>query len=125
PSKSAAPRGSETVLVVEDDAHVRAIVRRVLRAQGYDVLEAHGAGAAFEMIEREPGRVQLVVTYLVMPEVAGRSMAAKMPARDPAMKIRYMSGYTEHAAVKGGPPAPGEPSIAKPFAAREMAVAVR
>jgi two-component system cell cycle sensor histidine kinase/response regulator CckA len=119
------PDGSGIVLVVEDDARVRNVVCRLLAAHGYDVLEARNGRAALEILQDEGQRVDLVVSDLVMPEMDGPSMVARARQLRPRLKVLYMSGYTEHAAVKGPTLQPSDPFIQKPFTITDMAATVR
>jgi two-component system NtrC family sensor kinase len=91
-----AERGSESLLVVEDDASVRALVRRVLEREGYRVLEAASAIAALELWAARRDEIALVLTDMVMPGgMGGREMGARMLAERPDLPIIYSSGYTE------------------------------
>ena len=123
PAAAVARRGTETVLVVEDEDHVRLVVRRMLASCGYTVVEARNARAAFDALGAHGDDIQLVVTDVVMPDIDGRTMAAQIQQRNPNMKVLYMSGHTDHPAVKGV--APMRHFIQKPFTAQEMALAVR
>ena len=118
-------RGSETIVVVEDDEQVRRVVGRVLVGHGYRVLEAENARAAMDLLRTHDGHVQLLVTDLVMPDMDGLTMATRVLERSPGMRVLFMSGYTEHAALRGNALGPGDRFIQKPFTAQEMLFAVR
>ncbi|NLF38051.1 response regulator [bacterium] len=87
--------GSETILVVEDDTHVRLLLREVLRTKGYQVLEAEDGNAALTLLGQYTGPVHLLLTDVVMPEMNGRELAEAALERFPSLKIIYMSGYTD------------------------------
>lgn len=117
--------GSETVLVVEDDAAVRLMVRRVLIERGYKVREAADGAAALRLLERSTDRIDLIVTDIVMPELGGPDLARRVRVRDPQLPVLYMSGYTEDAALRQSFLDPDTPFIQKPFAPRALAKHVR
>nr|MDQ5836403.1 PAS domain S-box protein [Acidobacteriota bacterium] len=93
-------RGAETVLLAEDEEMVRRLAREVLEVYGYRVLVAANGGAAFLICERHEGPISLLVTDIVMPEMSGRELAARLAHLRPEMKVLYMSGYTD-ASVAG------------------------
>jgi two-component system, cell cycle sensor histidine kinase and response regulator CckA len=89
------PRGSETVLVAEDDAAVRGLVVSVMRGAGYTVLEASNGQQALDTCERYEGEIHLVVTDLVMPALDGRRLAERVASARPGVKVLFISGYAE------------------------------
>jgi CheY-like chemotaxis protein len=93
---SAQRAGSETVLIVEDETAVRALVREILELSGYAVLEARGPHEALELLARRRGPVQLVVTDVVMPEMSGRELVERLARISPDTPVLYMSGYTDN-----------------------------
>ena len=90
-------RGTETVLVVEDQQELRRLAAAILRRYGYEVLEAANASEALVHAERHTGRIHLMVTDLVMPGMTGAELAVRLSPLRPDMKIIFMSGYSEHA----------------------------
>ena len=118
-------RGGETVLVVEDESLVRSVARRVLTNNGYCVLEAENGVEALRVCAERLPSIDLVVTDLAMPEMGGRELAAELHARRPALRILFMSGYTEDAALRRNVLEPGEAFIAKPFTPEAFARKVR
>jgi CheY-like chemotaxis protein len=107
--------GSETILVVEDDVEVRAVATRILRRNGYRVLEAENGADALRVCEGELEPVDLIITDIVMPEMNGPELAQKIRETQPDARILFTSGYTEDAVVRQSFLAPGESFIEKPF----------
>jgi signal transduction histidine kinase len=104
PAPSMPPgRGTETVLIVEDEPEVRALVHSVLVDHGYLVLSAGRPSEALELAERHPGPVHLLVTDMVMPEMGGPALARRVLAGHPETAVLYMSGYTDHTLGEGAP----------------------
>jgi PAS domain S-box-containing protein len=116
-----APRGAETILLVEDDPMVRRVVRQLLGDLGYRVLEAGGAEAALEQCRRHPGAIALLLTDVVLPGMNGFEVAGRVAALHPEAKVLYMSGYSERV----GPPPKGTPFLPKPFTPEQLARRVR
>ena len=109
------PRGSETVLIVEDDKEVRMLAMRILKTQGYRVLEASHGGDALRVLEEWKGPIDLMVTDVVMPEMSGRELANRLIPFHPKVKVLFMSGYTDNAIVHHGVLDKGINYIQKPF----------
>jgi CheY-like chemotaxis protein len=121
----AALRGSETILIVEDEDQVRTLVRRVLESKGYTVLESNRGLTAIELAERHNAPIHLLVTDVVMPHMSGRALATALTAVRPSMRVLYMSGYTSNAIVHRGVLDPNTPFLQKPFMPDALASKVR
>jgi len=117
--------GSETLLVVEDEAGVRLLVRDYLRLRGYTVLEAEHGEEALRIAGRHSGEISLMITDVIMPGMNGRELAERMAALRPAMKVLYMSGYAETAVYRKGVLEPGAPFLQKPFGPPDLGRKVR
>ena len=121
----AAGRGSETILIVEDEDMVRALASRGLREHGYTVLEArHGAEALLEL-ESRPAGIDLVISDVVMPEMGGRELGRRLASIRPTLPVLYISGYTGEDVIQRGLLEPGAPFQQKPFAPDGLARKVR
>jgi DNA-binding NtrC family response regulator len=119
------PRGSETILLVEDEDGVRSLVRRVLQESGYTVLEASRPNEALTTCQRYEGLIHLLFTDVVMPQMSGRELAEKLSPLRPEMKTLYMSGYTDEAILHHGVLDPGMPFLQKPCTTEAIAHKVR
>ncbi len=119
------PTGEETVLVVEDEPQVRNLAVRALKRQGYKVLEAHNGSEALLMFERGAPHIDLLVTDVVMPQMSGRELADRVAVLRPAMRVLFMSGYTDDAIVHRGVLEPGTAFIGKPFTMNALIRKVR
>jgi CheY-like chemotaxis protein len=115
------PRGGETILVVEDDEEVRKITGRILRMQGYRVLEASNGGDVFSVCDQHEGPFHLMITDVVMPEMKGPELAKRLSSSYPEMKVIYMSGYVEDVLSRQGILEKGMEYIQKPFTVNELA----
>ena len=114
------PGGSETLLLVEDEAAVRSSARRLLERQGYHVLEARHGADALRIVEESTRPIDLVVTDLVMPEMGGKELAERLRAHRPGLKILFMSGYTEKTIAAGGVMPPNTGFVEKPFTVEQL-----
>ena len=117
-------RAGECILVVEDDAEVRAYVVETLRGFGYDVLEAAGAEAALALIDRHK-TINLLLTDVVMPGQNGRKLAEAARARQASLRVVYMTGYSRNAIVHQGRLDPGVELLQKPLTSEQLATTVR
>jgi two-component system, cell cycle sensor histidine kinase and response regulator CckA len=119
------PRGGETILLVEDDPHVRAVTLRKLRALGYQVLEAPCAAEALRIVRANEHPIHLVLTDVVMPGANGRELAESLRDVRPGLKTMYMSGYTDDSIVHLGVLDGSTPFLQKPFTTEDLARKVR
>ena len=118
-------RGSETILVVEDEELVRMTIREILARYGYAVLEAQSGGEAVDLCSRRQGTIHLMLTDVVMPGMNGVELAKRLAPVQPGMKVLFMSGYTADAIVHQGILDPGIAFIHKPFTMVSLARKVR
>jgi two-component system, cell cycle sensor histidine kinase and response regulator CckA len=126
PARPETPRrGSETILVAEDEVAVRNLTRRVLEASGYVVITANGASEALEIAQRHPGRIHLLLTDVIMPGMSGPQLAAKLIAQRSDSKVLFMSGYTDAALLHHGVLERGLSYLQKPFSPTALAEKVR
>jgi PAS domain S-box-containing protein len=95
-------RGTETILLVEDDDQVRAVALGILRKHGYHVIEARHAGEALLHSEQYPGTIHLLLSDVVMPQMSGPELAKRLASTRPDMKVLCMSGYTDDSIVRHG-----------------------
>lgn len=118
-------RGTETILLVEDDESLLRLGERILRTNGYTVLTAPDGNEALKVAERHGRRLDLVLTDVVMPGMSGRELARELVRRNMADRILYMSGYTDNAIVKHGVLDPGLSFLYKPFTNEALALKLR
>jgi CheY-like chemotaxis protein len=121
----APPTGSETALVVEDDPAVRDIVATMLRDLGYRTKEASGLSEALAAVEAEAGRVDLLVSDMVMPDINGLDMADRLRREVPTLKVLFMSGFTDDDALAHRADRADQAFIRKPFSRAVLARCVR
>jgi CheY-like chemotaxis protein len=119
------PRGTETVLLVEDDEGVRELAGGVLAQSGYTVLAACGGEEALLLNERHANAIHLLVTDVVMPGISGRELAERLVPLRPNIKVLYMSGYTDDAVVRHGVLAEEAAYLQKPFTPTGLLLKVR
>ena len=118
-------RGTETVLLVEDEDEVRELVKLILERFGYTVHAAGNPDEAIRAFRRVVGPIQLLLTDVVLPGASGKQLAKQLCISDPSLKVLYMSGYTDNVIVHHGILERGTDLIEKPFAATELARRVR
>jgi PAS domain S-box-containing protein len=119
------PNGTETVLLAEDEADVREIARQFLESGGYQVIEARNGAEAIELAWANVGKIDLLITDMVMPGMTGQELAAKLQREQPYLCVIFMSGYSEHAATEMADADPGVRLLTKPFSRSALLRAVR
>jgi PAS domain S-box-containing protein len=119
------PRGSETVLLVEDEDGVRALARHVLQGCGYTVLEAYDGAEALRVAGQYQGRIDLLVTDVVLPRMGGRILAERLAGMHAGVKVLFLSGYTDDAVVRHGILEAQVAFLQKPFTPASLAAKVR
>jgi hypothetical protein len=122
---SAIQGGSETVLVVEDEAGVRELACQFLRVKGYNVLEAGGGPDALDVARRYQGTIHLLLSDMVMPKMSGGDLAARLREIRPEIRIAFMSGYSEFSRGDVGKGFPDAPVLQKPFSPTTLVEIVR
>jgi PAS domain S-box-containing protein len=125
PAAIDAPGGDETILVVEDEATVRALAKRMLRASGYTVLEAMNGDVALRVADEHDGVIDLLLTDVVMPGMGGRELADRIASSHPETKVLFTSGHTEDEVLRRGILAHTEHFLAKPYSPQTMLAGVR
>jgi PAS domain S-box-containing protein len=125
PAPAVPARGSETVLLVEDEPSLRELAREILRRAGYKVIDAANGGEALLACEKSRGEIALMITDLVMPGMSGQELAQRLALLRPEMKVLYMSGYSSHAAMASGAFQGRDGFIQKPFSPHDLADKVR
>jgi len=124
PAPKPAERGSETLLVVEDERVVRALIVRSLTGLGYQCVEAGNAEEAL-LVLQQLEHIDLVITDVVMPGTSGGDLGLLLADRYPALPVLYTSGFADNDIVRRGLLDAGRPFLQKPFAPRELARKVR
>lgn len=119
------PRGDERVLLVEDADGVRMVCRRILERLGYHVIEAANGEAALQLAAAQSGKIDLLLTDVVMPGMGGRRLAEELTRHHPEVKVLYASGYTDDAVVRHGVLESAVAYLQKPYTAESLARKVR
>jgi two-component system cell cycle sensor histidine kinase/response regulator CckA len=125
PEPASSPRGTETVLLVEDEASLRGVMRETLQEAGYRVLESGSAEEAVTVAGGQAGEIHLLLTDVVMPGASGEKLESQLRGTRPGIRVVYMSGYTDEAISRHGVLEPGRHFLQKPFAAEVLLRAVR
>jgi PAS domain S-box-containing protein len=118
-------QGTETILLCEDETGIRKLVKSMLVKRGYQVLEAEGPVRAMEISREFKGKIDLLLTDVVMPEMSGFDLAGQLMPVRPEMKVLYTSGYTDNRLVGTWTLKPGVPFLQKPFTAGTLSQKVR
>ena len=117
--------GTETILVVEDDKALCAVLGEYLLRNGYTVLKAHTGSEAMQIAKNHPGPIELVITDVIMPGMSGPELADKLAASRPQTKVLFVSGYTENAISHHGVLDPGIAFLQKPYNLPDVARKIR
>jgi CheY-like chemotaxis protein len=125
PQQTIATEGTETLLLVEDNAAVRELCSRALRRRGYTVYEAANADEAIDWSTRGTVKPDLLVTDVVMPGLSGPNLAARLMQQNPRLRVLYVSGYSDDATAVHGAFWGGVPLLQKPFTPGQLAERVR
>jgi PAS domain S-box-containing protein len=125
PALKAPNRGSETILLVEDEEAVRGLACRILERQGYRVIAAQHGRDAMEIASKETGHIDLVLTDVVMPGMNGRGLVERLAGIRPTIKSLYMSGYTDDDIIRRGFIEPSKSFLQKPFTSEALLQTVR
>jgi CheY-like chemotaxis protein len=118
-------KGTETLLISEDEASVRALATRILSEQGYAVIEASNGLEALDIAQAYAGEIHMVITDVVMPAMGGKALVTKLKETRPGIKVLYVSGYTENAIVHHGILDSGIDFLQKPFSVESLLHKVR
>jgi len=116
------PGQKETILLVDDEQSVRAIVLKILRRAKYNVLEAENGEVALKIADTHPGKIDLVLSDMYMPGLRGPEVVERLAPKRPGLRALFMSGYADQDARTGVPQ--GANFISKPFSGQELAAAV-
>jgi two-component system, cell cycle sensor histidine kinase and response regulator CckA len=123
--RSLAAEGSETVLLAEDQRSIRKVIRELLESKGYNVLEAQGRDDALHIAEYYPGRIDVLVTDVVMPQLRGTELAKVLRRTQPDAVVVFMSGYSEEALIENRVLGPNQTLIQKPSDPETLAIKIR
>ncbi|HTF43784.1 MAG TPA: response regulator [Terriglobales bacterium] len=124
-SVAEAPRGTETVLLAEDEQDVREIAREFLESGGYTVFEAKDGAEAIRIASQQNGTIDLLVTDMVMPGMSGQELAGRLQRLRKDLRVIFMSGYSEHATAEVSPAAENMKLLTKPFSRNAILRLVR
>jgi len=120
------PGGTETILLVEDEPAVQELTARVLRQQGYTVFEATNGDEALRLVQEQvQGKIHLLLTDLVMPQMGGKALASRLLPLQPSLKILFISGYTDSTVIGDDITAAHTAFLQKPFTPEQLAHKVR
>ena len=123
--KVALPRGSETILVVEDEETVRRLAVRILESLGYQVLQARHGGEALLICERYEKPIHLILSDVVMPHIGGQELIERLRQIRRDFRVLYMSGFTDESFVRNTKDGREAELLLKPFTQESLAVRVR
>jgi len=118
-------RGTETILLVEDEEPLRKVIIELLTQIGYSVLSAANGKEAMEVAASHAGKIHLLITDVIMPEIVGPELAQQLCALRPDLKVIYISGYTDGTLAPEGVLQPGTVLVSKPFSVRLLSAKMR
>jgi CheY-like chemotaxis protein len=116
--------GQGTILLVEDQASVRGLIKRVLMSSGYRVIEARRGPQALALADSQVRSIDLLITDVVMPGMSGSELAARLAARRAGLRVLFISGYAPNATVQQAVLEPGAAFLQKPFSPAQIAARV-
>lgn len=119
------PRGTQTILLVDDERSVLRVAERILQAQGYRVLTAKSAEEGLEASRAEPGEIHLLLSDISLPKKTGRQLAEVLAAERPSLRVLFMSGYTDVPVLQQKALDERAPFLEKPFTPESLLSAVR
>ena len=119
------PRGTETILVVEDEDVVRQFIRQTLQNQGYDILEAHNGEEALSIFASLEKPIDMLLTDVIMPKMSGKELYERLRVDQPTLKVLYISGYTDNVIAHHGLVDRGVDFLQKPVSITALAKKVR
>ena len=119
------PQGTETILLAEDETSLRQLMARVLRTQGYTVLEAADGHEALTLAQANGAKIQLLLTDVIMPGLSGKTLAEWLGQVNPAVRVLFISGYINNNAVRDAMSKPGTFFLQKPFNPLDLTKKVR
>lgn len=125
PGSSAHPGRGEVILVVEDDDHLRTAVSRMLQSAGFSVLTAGDGLDGLKAVDSWPGRIDVILTDVVMPDLDGPGLVKRLAGRGIHPGVIYMTGYTDPAVLARVPASPPAPMLVKPFTLHALVGVVR
>ena len=120
-----AARGTETILIAEDDPAVRAFMKRALAGQGYTVFAAEDGASALRIIQEGRDPIHMIITDVVMPDQSGPDLINQVMALRPGLRVLFASGYTGEAMAQQRVLQSGVPFLQKPFSVQDLASKVR
>ena len=123
--RASAKRGAETILVVDDEEAVRSSARRALERSGYTVIAASDGADAVRLFTEQDGRIEMVITDVVMPGLGGRELVGRLKIMSPRLPVLFVSGYTEEGVRQQGVLDPGAAYLEKPFTPEKLLRKVR
>lgn len=125
PRRAPTTGGGETVLVVEDEAAMREVTRRILHRNGYRVLLAANGHEAIDAVDSHPAHIDVLLTDVIMPQMLGKEVADRIRQVRPEVAVLFMSGYTQGVLDTQGVLEPGVNLIEKPFSESSLLIKLR